>query len=157
MSTSKQSRSSWNFLVKVLWILWILLIIEKNAYLVGLGIVWGFFDTGAKSILLKRYRCLNSAWTDTYKKRKLIIGLAISTKHMGPDSQTGLRLTLDYTSLYQKFDYSLFLNLSLSLLPLLACTYLNNAWDLVLRALPLYVCLFKMNRFMYSPIVSHFE
>ncbi len=28
---------------------------------VGLGIVWGFFDTGAKSILLKRYRFLNGA------------------------------------------------------------------------------------------------
>ncbi len=40
------------------------------------------------------------------------------------------------------------------LLPLLAPTYLNNVWDLVLLALPLYVCLFKMNRFMYSPIVS---
>ncbi len=46
--------------------------------------------------------------------------------------------------------------LFLSLLLLLACTYLNNAWDLVLQALPLSVCLFKMNRFMYSPIVSHF-
>ncbi len=34
---------------------------------------------------------------------------------------------------------------------LLACTYLNNAWDLVLR-----VCFFKMNRFMFSPIVSRF-
>ncbi len=33
----------------------------------GLGIVWFFFDTGAKSILLKQYRCLNGAWTDTYK------------------------------------------------------------------------------------------
>ncbi len=67
--------------------------------------------------------------------------------------------TLDYTSLYQKCDYSLFLSLhlSLSLLPLLACTYLNNAQDLVLRALPLSVCLFKMNRFMYSPIVSRFK
>ncbi len=32
--------------------------------------------------------------------------------------------------------------LYLSLLPLLACTYLNNAWDLVLWALPLSVCLF---------------
>ncbi len=42
------------------------------------------------------------------------------------------------------------------LLPLLACTYLNNAWDLMLLALPLYVCLFKINRFMYSPIVSRF-
>ncbi len=40
--------------------------------------------------------------------------------------------------------------------PLLACTYLNNDWDLVLRALPLSDCLFKMNRFMYSPIVSRF-
>ncbi len=39
---------------------------------------------------------------------------------------------------------------------LLACTYLHNAWDLVLRALPLSVCLFKMNCFMYSPIVSRF-
>ncbi len=46
--------------------------------------------------------------------------------------------------------------LYLSHLPLQACTYLNNAWDLVLRALPLSVCLFKMNRFMYSPIVSRF-
>ncbi len=44
----------------------------------------------------------------------------------------------------------------LSLLPLLACIYLNNAWDLVLRALPQFACLFKINRFMYSPIVSHF-
>ncbi len=38
---------------------------------------------------------------------------------------------------------------------LLACTYFNNARDLVLRAHPLSVC-FKMNRFMYSPIVSRF-
>ncbi len=35
-------------------------------------------------------------------------------------------------------------------------TLLDNAWDFVLRALPLSVCLFKMNRFMYPPIVSHF-
>ncbi len=48
------------------------------------------------------------------------------------------------------------LSLYLSLLPLLACTYLNNAWDLMLLALPLYVWLFKINRFMYSPIVSRF-
>ncbi len=48
------------------------------------------------------------------------------------------------------------ISLYLSLLPLLARTYLNNAWDLVLLALPLSVCLFKMNRFMYSPIVSCF-
>ncbi len=52
------------------------------------------------------------------------------------------------------FFQNLHLSLYLSLLPLLACTYLNNAWDLVLLALPLYVCLFKMNRFMYSPIVA---
>ncbi len=34
--------------------------------------------------------------------------------------------------------------------------YLNNAWDLVLRAHLLSVCLFKMNHFMYSPIISRF-
>ncbi len=49
---------------------------------------------------------------------------------------------------------SALLVLKKTLLPLLACTYLNNDWDLVLRALPLSDCLFKMNRFMYSPIVS---
>ncbi len=48
-------------------------------------------------------------------------------------------------------------HLYLSFLPLLACNNLHNAWDLVLWALPLSVCLFKMNCFMYSPIVSHFE
>ncbi len=41
-------------------------------------------------------------------------------------------------SLFQNLHLSLYL----SLLPLLACTYLNNAWDLVLWALPLSVCLF---------------
>ncbi len=61
-----------------------------------------------------------------------------------------------YKKKKKKKTLSLFLNLHLSLLPLLACTYLNNAWDLVLLALPLYVCLFKINRFMYSPIVSRF-
>ncbi len=41
------------------------------------------FLFGAKSILLKQYWCLNGAWTDTYKKNyQLIIGVAISTKHM---------------------------------------------------------------------------
>ncbi len=54
------------------------------------------------------------------------------------------------------FFLNLHLSLYLSLLPLLACAYLNNAWDLVLWALPLSVCLFKINRFMYSPIVSRF-
>ncbi len=56
----------------------------------------------------------------------------------------------------KKKKLSLNFYLYLSLLHLLACTYLNNAWDLVLRALPLSVCLFKMNRFMYSPFVSRF-
>ncbi len=66
---------------------------------------------------------------------------------------------LDYIKKKKKkkiWDLSLFQNLHLSLylslLPLLACTYLNNAWDLVLLALPLYVCLFKINRFMYSQL-----
>ncbi len=62
-----------------------------------------------------------------------------------------------YLTIYIKKHFqNLQLSLYLSLLPLLACTYLNNAWDLVLLALPLYVCLFKINRFMYSPIVSRF-
>ncbi len=60
-------------------------------------------------------------------------------------------------SLYRSLIY-IYIEKILSLyhLPLQACTYLNNAWDLVLRVLPLSVCLFKMNRFMYSPIVSRF-
>ncbi len=61
-----------------------------------------------------------------------------------------------YQNLFLSFFQNLHLSLYLSLLLLLACTYLNNAWDLVLRALPLSVCLLKINRFMYSPIVSHF-
>ncbi len=75
-----------------------------------------------------------------------------------------LQATTENSSLSALLDFILnlkkkkTLNLSfyLSLLPLLACTYLNNDWDLVLRALPLSDCLFKMNRFMYSPIVSRF-
>ncbi len=65
-------------------------------------------------------------------------------------------ISFNTTWLHKKKILYLFLYLHLSLLPLLACTYLNNAWDLVLGALPLSVYLFKMNRFMYSPIVSRF-
>ncbi len=53
-------------------------------------------------------------------------------------------------------EKNLLLSPYLSLLPLLARTYLNNVWDLVLKALPLSVCLFKINHFMYTPIVSCF-
>ncbi len=73
---------------------------------------------------------------------------------------SSLSTLLDYIKKKKKkknFHFSKSSSFSLSsLLPLLACTYLNNAWDLVLLALPLYVCLFKINRFMYSPIVSRF-
>ncbi len=55
----------------------------------------------------------------------------------------------------KKNKYVIFLFLFLSFSCYLVF-YLNNAWDLMLLALPLYVCLFKMNHFMYSPIVSHF-
>ncbi len=65
-------------------------------------------------------------------------------------------ISFNSTWLLKKKTFTFFQNLHLSLLPLLACTYLNNAWDLMLLALPLYVCLFKINRFMYSPIVSRF-
>ncbi len=64
----------------------------NGVWTLGLGIVWFFFDTGAKSILLKQYQCLNGQPILIYKKIIIIIGLAISTKHMGPISQTGLRL-----------------------------------------------------------------
>ncbi len=69
---------------------------------------------------------------------------------------SSLSTLLDYKKKKKKnFTFSLFF-FHLSLFPLLACTYLNNAWDLVLLELPLYVCLFKINRFMYSPTVSRF-
>ncbi len=58
-------------------------------------------------------------------------------------------LTLKKSSFSLSFSHSL-----ASLYLLEQC--LNNAWDLVLWALPLFVCFFKMNRFMYSPIVSRF-
>ncbi len=69
---------------------------------------------------------------------------------------SSLSTLLDYLIKINIFHFFQNLHLSLSLLPLLACTYLNNAWDLVLLPLSLYVCLFKINRFMYSPIVSRF-
>ncbi len=66
---------------------------------------------------------------------------------------SSLSTLLDYLKF---FCFSLFPNLNLSLylslLPLIACTYLNNALDLVLLALPLYVCLFKINRFIQIQI-----
>ncbi len=60
-------------------------------------------------------------------------------------------LLFDTTWLHPKLK-NIFIFFSLASLYLL-----NNAWDLVLRALPLSVCLSKLNRFMYSPIVSRFE
>ncbi len=75
--------------------------------------------------------------------------------------RVNLQATTENASLSTLLDFIINLitrNLSFYLfLPLLACIYLNNAWDLVLWALPLSVCLFKMNRFMYSPIVSRFK
>ncbi len=58
--------------------------------------------------------------------------------------------TLLHLHLHKKNKLFLYLHFSLylSLLPLLACIYLNNAKDLVLGALPLSFCLFKMNRFI---------
>ncbi len=86
------------------------------------------------------------------------------SSHPHPDCwiPVNLQATTENSSLSTLLDFilslkkKLQLSLHLSLLPLLACTYLNNAWDLVLRALPLSVCFFKMNHFMYSPIVSRF-
>ncbi len=79
----------------------------------------------------------------------------IPVKFQATTENLSLSTLLDYLKKTKKTLFSK-LSLYLSLLPLLACTYLNNAWDLVSLALPLYVCLFKINRFMYSPIVSRF-
>ncbi len=65
-------------------------------------------------------------------------------------------ISFDTTWLHPKLNFFFNFLILYLFLPLLACTYLNNDWDLVLRALPLSVCLFKMNRFMSSPIVSRF-
>ncbi len=97
-------------------------------------------------------------WNDLpipYPERWIPVNLQATTEN------SSLSTLLDYIKKkLKKKNLSLFQNLHLSLylslLPLLACTYLNNAWDLVLLALPLYVCFFKINRFMYSPIVSRF-
>ncbi len=85
------------------------------------------------------------------------------SSHPHPDCwiPVNLQATTENSSLSTLLDFinlkkTLHISLYLSLLLLLACTYLNNACDVVLRALPLSVCLFKMNRFMYSPIVSRF-
>ncbi len=67
-------------------------------------------------------------------------------------------ISFDTTWLHPKLKKSL---LYLSLILLLACTYLNNDWTMpetwcYEHFLCLFVCFFKMNRFMYSPIVSRF-
>ncbi len=83
--------------------------------------------------------------------------MTVTTPRTASSTLTHISFNSTWLLKRKKKNYlSLFQNLHLSLLPLLACTYLNNAWDLVLLALPLYVCLFKINRFMYSPIVSRF-
>ncbi len=61
-----------------------------------------------------------------------------------------LKLSFDTTWLHPKLKKEIYKYIYLHLfLPLLACTYLNNAWDLVLRALPLSVCLFKINHYVF--------
>ncbi len=55
-------------------------------------------------------------------------------------------ISFDTTWLHPKLKKSL-LSLYLSLILLLACTYLNNAWDVVLRALP--VCLLLQDESLY--------
>ncbi len=76
-------------------------------------------------------------------------GCWIPVNLQAPTENSSLSTLLDFILNLKKIS-------NLSLLPLLACTYLSNAVDLVLRALSLSDCLFKMNRFMYSTIVSRF-
>ncbi len=113
-----------------------------------------------EQLLLNKRRFKNQC-KQTTKKRILVILIIQNSyttsycknKYYYSNSKKNLTLKKKkHLSLFQNLHLSLYL----SFLPLLACTYLNNAWDLVLLALPLYVCLFKINRFMYSPIVSRF-
>ncbi len=83
-----------------------------------------------------------------YVTNKRTLNLEPSHPHPECWIPVNLQATTENSSLSTLFDLIIFL--CLTLLPLLACTYLNNAWDLVLRALPLSVCLFKMNRFVFS-------
>ncbi len=75
-------------------------------------------------------------------------GMRIPVNLQATTENSSLSALLDFNpKLVLKDKKKKNLSLYLSLLPLLACTYLNNDWDLVLRALPLSDCLFKMNRF----------
>ncbi len=70
-------------------------------------------------------------------------------------------ISFNSTWLLKKKKLSLFSkssSFSLSFSPSLASMYLfEQCLRLVLLALPLYVCLFKINCFMYSPIVSRLD
>ncbi len=92
-------------------------------------------------------------WNDPppHPDRWIPVNLQASTENSSLSTLPDFKIN-KILSLFQYLHLSLYL----SLLLLLACTYLNNAWDLLLWALPLSVCLFKINRFMYSPIVSRF-
>ncbi len=68
-----------------------------------------------------------------------------------PSSNNQKLISFDTTYKKKKNCLSLYV-----FLPFLACTDLNNACNLVSRALLVSVCLFKKNRSMYCPIVSRF-
>ncbi len=64
-------------------------------------------------------------------------------------------ISFDTTWLHHKLKKKLYLSLYL-FLPLLACTYWTMPETCCYKQFPLSVCLFKINHFMYSPILSHF-
>ncbi len=104
-----------------------------------------------KDLELCRYNEIFSRYNDIIEWEKYYVCGSITSPYSVNVFPTPI-IRINCTSSFKKHN----LYFSLSLLPLLACTYLNKAWDLVFRALPLSVCLVKINRFMYSPIVSRF-
>ncbi len=108
---------------------------------------------GSKSLSRTFLFTIHGWWNDLppppHPDRWIPVSLQATTENssLSPLLDFILKRKLNKLSLFQNLHLSLYL----SLLLLLACTYLNNAWDLVLWALPLSVCLFKLNCFMYSP------
>ncbi len=91
---------------------------------------------GSKSLSRTFSFTVPGRWNDLppHPDRWIPVNLQATTEH------SSLSTVLDFIINFHKKKHCLSLYL---ILLLLACTYLNNDWDLVLRALPLSVCLFK--------------
>ncbi len=110
-------------------------------------------------VIFGRWFCINTLLILQYRWKmyfpifgKLHLKLYLSTIHL----LTNFQATAENSSLSSPFDFirKMYNNkkplLSLSLIPRLACTNLNNVWDFVLQALPVFIWLFMTNRLLYS-------